>query len=79
LLVAVFSDPTDRARLETLLEQDWAPDALAIGRRVAYLWCAGGILESRLAQAVGRALGSAVTSRNWATILKLHALTRGKT
>jgi uncharacterized protein (DUF1697 family) len=79
LLVAVLSDPTDRARLEPLLEQDWAPDALAIGRRVAYVWCAGGILESRLAQAVGRALGSAVTSRNWATILKLHALTRDKT
>lgn len=79
LLVAVLSDPTDRAKLEPLLDQDWAPDALALGRRAAYVWCAGGILESRLAQAVGRALGSAVTSRNWATILKLHALTRGKT
>ena len=55
LLVAVLSDSTDRAKLEPLLEQDWAPDALAIGRRVAYVWCSGGILESRLAQAVGRA------------------------
>jgi uncharacterized protein (DUF1697 family) len=79
LLVAVLSDPTDRARLEPLLEQDWAPDALAIGRRVAYVWCFDGILESRLAQAVGRALGSAATTRNWATILKLHALIRDKT
>ncbi len=79
LLVAVLSDPTDRAKLEPLLEQAWAPDALALGRRVAYVWCAGGILESRLAQAVGRALGSAATSRNWATILKLHALTQEKT
>ncbi len=75
LLVAVWGDPTDRARLESLLEQDWAPDALALGRRVAYVWCSGGILESRLAQSVGRALGSAVTTRNWATILKLHAIT----
>lgn len=79
LLVAVLSDPADRARLEPLLQQDWAPDNLAIGRRAAYVWCAGGILESRLAQAVGRALGSAGTTRNWATILKLHALTRGRT
>ncbi len=79
LLVAVLSDPADRARLEPLLEQDWAPDALALGRRVAHVWCAGGILESRLAQAVGRALGSAATTRNWATILKLHALTQDKT
>jgi uncharacterized protein (DUF1697 family) len=78
LLVGVLSDPADRARLEPLLEHDWAPDALALGRRVAYMWCAGGILESRLAQAVGRALGGAVTSRNWATILKLHALTQDK-
>jgi len=79
LLVAVLNDPTDRAKLEPLLEQDWAPDALALGRRVAYVWCAGGILESRLAQAVGRALGSAATTRNWATILKLHALVQHKT
>ncbi len=78
LLVAVLSDATARARLEPLLEQAWAPDALALGRRVAYVWCAGGILESRLAQAVGRALGSAATTRNWATIVKLHAILRGK-
>ena len=79
LLVAVLSDPADRTRLEPLLEQDWTPDALAIGSRVAYVWCAGGILESRLAQAVGRVLGNGVTSRNWATILKLHALIHSKT
>ncbi len=79
LLVAVLSDPTDRARLEPLLEQVWAPDALALGRRAAYMWCAGGILESRLAQAVGRALGSAATTRNWATILKLHAIMQNET
>ncbi len=78
LLVAVLSNATDRARLEPLLEQAWAPDALALGRRVAYVWCAGGILESRLAQAVGRALGSAATTRNWATIVKLHAILLGK-
>ena len=74
LLVAVLSDPADRARLEPLLKQDWAPDILSIGGRVAYLWCSGGILESRLAQAVGRVLGDAATTRNWATILKLHSL-----
>ncbi len=78
LLVAVWNDPTDRARLEPLLEQDWNCDALAIGTRVAYVWCAGGILESRLLQAVGRALGNSVTTRNWATILKLQALLDGK-
>lgn len=76
LLVAVFNNPADRARLEPLAKEDWSPEALALGARVAYLWCAGGILQSRLAQAVGRALGDAVTSRNWTTMTKLHALAR---
>jgi uncharacterized protein (DUF1697 family) len=76
LLVAVLNDKADRTRLEPLLKEDWAPDALALGERVAYMWCSGGLLESRLADTVGRVLRDAVTSRNWATILKLHALTR---
>jgi uncharacterized protein (DUF1697 family) len=75
LLVSVFRHPADRSKLESLLKQDWAPERLALGERVAYLWCAGGILESRVAEAVGRALGDGVTSRNWATVMKLHALT----
>src|SRR5262249_54030142 len=71
LLVGVFSSPADRARLEPLAQQDWAPEALALGGRVAYLWCAEGILASRLAESVGRALGDAVTTRNWSTLTKL--------
>ena len=47
---------------------------LAVGTRVAYLWCAEGILAGRLAEAVNRALGDGVTTRNWATIMKLHGL-----
>jgi uncharacterized protein (DUF1697 family) len=74
LLVAVLSNPADRPKLEPLLKQDWAPDVLAIGARVAYLWCPEGMLASRLAEAVSRVLGDAVTSRNWATMMKLHAL-----
>jgi len=74
LLVTVLSRPADRARLQALTRQDWAPDALAIGRRVVYLWCADGMLESRLATAVWRLLGDAATSRNWATLTKLNAL-----
>jgi uncharacterized protein (DUF1697 family) len=75
LLVAVLRDSADRSKLEPLLKQDWAAEAFALGGRVAYLWCADGILASRLAAEVGRVLGDAVTSRNWATMLKLHALT----
>ena len=78
LLIAVLNDKSDRTRLEPLLKQDWTPDALALGQRVAYMWCTGGLLESRLADAVGRLLRDAVTTRNWATILKLQALTKGQ-
>ena len=78
LLVAVLGDPADRAKLEPLVKQDWAPEAIAIGLRVAYLWCPGGVLESRLAEAVNRLLGDAVTTRNWATVLKLYTLTGGR-
>lgn len=75
-LVAVLPDRTHRARLKSLLKQDWAPEALALGARVGYVWCAEGILESRLLPALGRALGDAVTTRNWSTMLKLQALAR---
>jgi uncharacterized protein (DUF1697 family) len=74
LLVAVLSNGADLAKLEPLMKQDWAADVLAIGSQVAYLWCAEGILASKLLVAVSRALGDAVTTRNWATVLKLHAL-----
>ena len=74
LLVAVLSQAADGARLQPLLLQDWAPDALALGDRVAYMWCADGVLASALSQAVGRALGEAVTARNWSTIGKLKLL-----
>lgn len=74
LLVAVLRDPADTARLEAMAREDWGSDEFALGRRVAYLWCRGGILESRLPEALQRALGDAATSRNLATMQKLRAL-----
>lgn len=77
LFVAVLRDPADRAKLEPLAERDWGREVLALGGRVAYLWCPDGSMGSQLPEAVGRALGDAVTTRNWATLTKLHALTGG--
>ena len=74
LLVAVVRDPLDLAKARALLKHDWAPDALAVGRRAAYLWCAKGLLDSVVAQALARALGDGATTRNWTTMTKLHAL-----
>ncbi len=74
LLIAILANPADRNRLLPLAAEDWAPDILAVGSRASYLWCAGGILESRLAKRIGRTLGDAVTSRNWSTITKLNTM-----
>jgi uncharacterized protein (DUF1697 family) len=74
LFIAVLASPADRRRLESLQKQDWDPEVLALGTRVAYIWCPDGLLASKLSEAVGKALGDAVTTRNWATLTKLHAL-----
>ncbi len=74
LLVSVPRNASDRTRLELVAQQDWTPEMLSVGSRAAYLWCPDGILASRLAEAVARRFGAGATSRNWATILKLHAL-----
>ncbi len=78
LLVVVPGKPSDRERLRTLLEERWAPERLAIGRRAAYLWCARGVADSRLWSAVDRALGRSGTARNISTMTKLMALVEGE-
>ena len=74
LQIAFLFDPADRAQLEPLLEQNWAPEALALGARVAYLWCPNGQSQSALTKAVSDVLADRVTTRTWATVLRLHAL-----
>jgi uncharacterized protein (DUF1697 family) len=74
MLVTFLTDPADRPQLEPLAQQDWTPEVMALGARVAYLWCPEGLLASRLPEAVSRVLGDAATTRNWATVTKLHAL-----
>jgi len=77
LLLVVVRDRATVARIEPLLEERWAPEALALRKRIAYLWCAGGISDSRLWTAVNRAGGASVTGRNLATMTKLLALVEG--
>ena len=74
LMVSVLATSADTRRLEPLLQQDWQPEALALGTRVAYFWCPAGIIESPVAKAMARALRDDVTTRNWSTMTKLHAL-----
>jgi len=74
LLVMFTQDAAALAALEALQHQDWAPEAFAVGRHAAWLWCADGVLASRLSKATGKLLGQRGTARNWATVEKLQAL-----
>lgn len=76
LLVAFVDDTYALASLRDLATAGWAPEALAVGRHAAYLWCPGGILASRVAEAVAGRLGERVTTRNDTTVLKVDALLR---
>lgn len=72
LLVSFLADPEgDRPRLDALAERDWAPEALGLGPRAAYLSLPEGVRDAKLPPAVERAAEGAVTARNWATVSKL--------
>ncbi|HBU28688.1 MAG: hypothetical protein A2X71_01775 [Thiobacillus sp. GWE1_62_9] len=79
---------TDHSQLLVVLAQDNAtlsglgaveslvvlPEQFLVGKHAAYLHCATGILESKAGKALLGKAGRSVTTRNWATILKLQAL-----
>jgi uncharacterized protein (DUF1697 family) len=76
MLVMFVQDAATLAKLRPLESEDWSPEAFATGSHAAWLWCASGINDSRLAKAVDKALHATGTARNWATLQKLDALAR---
>ena len=76
-LVAFVAHAKHLVPLRSMLEEKWTPDALAITDRAAYLWCSTGILDGKLNLAFTRLAGGTVTTRNWATVLKLQAAAQG--
>jgi uncharacterized protein (DUF1697 family) len=74
LLVGALATRDDRSRLEPLTRKRWGLERLALGERVCYLWCPDGVIKSPLMKEIDRAVGDAITSRNWSTIQKLHGL-----
>lgn len=74
LLVAFVQDASllpPLARIGALLTPS---EQFQMGRTAAYLYCADGILKSKAGEAMLRKAGRDVTTRNWATALKLCAL-----
>ena len=78
LMVGALATRDDRSRLEPLTRKRWGPERLALGERVCYLWCPEGIIKSPLMKEVARAVGDAITSRNWSTIQKLQGLVQAE-
>lgn len=76
LLVMVPRQRSDQDRLKPLLTRSWHPEMLALGKRVAYIWCANGVADSVLWPAVDRTLERTGTVRNMATMTRLLALVR---
>ena len=73
LLLAFAPDAAGLAALAPLAAVAQAPERFVLGPHAAYLWCANGILQSAAADALLGRAGRAVTTRNWATLGKIHA------
>jgi len=73
-MVSVLASPADRKLIVPLLKREWQGEVIALGERVAYFWCPEGITKSTIAPEVARLLRDGVTTRNWATMTKLHAM-----
>lgn len=74
LLVALAQHHEDIASLASLASVVTASERLHVAEHAAYLHCPAGILQSKAASALLGRPGQAVTTRNWATVLKLDAL-----
>ena len=75
--MAFAPDETTLVGLSSIQALVLPPEGFAVGAHAAYLHCVSGILESKAASAMLGKVGKSVTTRNWATTLKLHALAAG--
>lgn len=73
LLVALSSRHEELERLGALVSLLTPAESLCITPHAAYLHCATGVLESTAAVGLLGKLGRGVTTRNWATVLKIAA------
>ena len=73
-LVAFVQDAAALSGLTVVESLVVPPEQFAVTKNAAYLLCASGILESKAWEALLGKAGKIVTTRNWATVLKLQAL-----
>ena len=73
-LVAFGADPAALATLSALRALNRDSEQLELTLHAGYLHCRTGLLESLIGKAMLGKAGRLVTTRNWATVLKLAAL-----
>lgn len=73
-LVAFGRDESAVLALGPLVPLATSPERFVVTQRAAYLHCPAGLLESRIGEALLGKAGRGVTTRNWATVLKIKAL-----
>ena len=73
-LVAFGRDENAVQALAQLIPLAQAPERLVITKQAAYLHCPEGLLQSKVGEAMLGKAGRGVTTRNWATVLKIEAL-----
>lgn len=78
LLVALVDEQAQLRHLERAPVTAGDGAALHIGTEAAYLWCPQGILKTPAVLQWLGGIGEGVTTRNWATIVKIEALLREK-
>src|SRR5262245_43776370 len=74
LLVAVTDEVRVLAGIKALAAKGWGAEQVHLGKHAVYIWCADGILESQALSAVLKGLEGGGTTRNWATLGKIHDL-----
>ena len=73
-LVAFAQEATALQALRPLVALAQPPERFVVGASAAYLHCPQGLLQSRAGEALLGKAGRGVTTRNWATVLKLAGL-----
>lgn len=74
LLVAFAQTNQALKALEPISTAVRPPEQFMVGAYAAYLNCPKGILESKAAESLLGRQGTGITTRNWATVLKLQEL-----
>ena len=78
LLVGFLHDKPTKAAADAIDPHRADPDELRIVGREVYFWCPNGWGNSKVSNGLEKALGTAMTARNWRTVTTLLDMARAK-